>query len=95
MKPRSQNVSAVGNGKVSVPVEEILASPKVQRQVGAARELAAAVTLDLELVELLRECKRRIEQAAGSNSDDWRWYQNQARQTLRALGPKIDAALKP
>lgn len=53
------------------------------------------MTPSLDLVELLRECKRRMEHAAGSNSDDWRWYQNQARQTLRALGPKIDAVLSP
>lgn len=42
---------------------------------------------------LLREVKRRIEQAAGSNSEDWQWFQNHARQTLRALVPKIDAYL--
>lgn len=36
LKPR---LSFKGNGKVSVPVSDILASPKVQDQVAAVREL--------------------------------------------------------
>ena len=44
MIPKHGNVSTVGNGKVSVPVSDIVNSPKVQRQVTAARELEKAMT---------------------------------------------------
>jgi len=40
--PSHGNVSTVGNGKVSVPVMDILNSPKVRRQVDAVAMLAAA-----------------------------------------------------
>jgi hypothetical protein len=36
------NVSGTGGGKVSVPVSDIVNSPKVQRQVAAVKELASA-----------------------------------------------------
>ena len=41
-RPDHGNVSTIGNGKVSVPVADIVKSPKVQRQVQAVRELIAA-----------------------------------------------------
>lgn len=39
--------------------------------------------------KLLEECLRRFRMIAHSNSDDWRWYQSQCKQNLRALEPKI------
>ena len=40
----------------------------------------------LLLAERMLEAERRLLHMATSNADDWRWYQNQARQACRALG---------
>ena len=44
--------------------------------------------------ELLAECLRRFKIIGNANSDDWRWYQSQARQNLRAMQPRLEAALE-
>ena len=51
-------------------------------------KLLSACKLHADLQEALAQCERRLLHIATSNADDWRWYQNQARQACRALGIK-------
>jgi hypothetical protein len=47
---------------------------------------AVAKSVATEAADRIAELERRMVHMASSTADDWRWYQNQARQACRALG---------
>jgi hypothetical protein len=69
-------------------LEFIANTPVIDEEREQVCDMAVEAIRDLE--RRLAELERRLLHMATSNADDWRWYQNQARQACRALGIVAD-----